>query len=269
LKFGIITDIHFDGDMEVRGALRRDLLACIGFWERNGADFVIQLGDLIDGEGAQAKENLAEALSVFRTTSLPVFHVPGNHCLAVPLKEYLCRARLCSPYYAFRHAGIRFIVLHGMDINPASRPTLEADRQRQALGGRDGWANGYSGAIGRNQIRWLGRQLDDASASAEPVVVFCHFPLLKETSDEAHGLLWNHEEVTTLLGRHHNVLGCFAGHYHHSAHARRSGSHYISLPAFRNRNEPPFHSCGMVEIGTSRLRVTDMRTGPLHELAIP
>ncbi|ASQ89691.1 hypothetical protein CHL67_01030 [Prosthecochloris sp. GSB1] len=269
MKLGIISDIHFNGDMNIRGKLRRDLLACIGFWERNGADFVIQLGDLIDGEGAQAKENLAEALAIFRTASLPVLHVPGNHCLAVPLKEYLCRARLCSPYYAFRHAGVRFIVLHGMDINPASRPTLEADRQRQDLAGRDRWANGYCGAIGQNQLRWLERQLDSASESAEPVVLFCHFPLLKETTDEAHGLLWNHEEVTGLLCRRCNILACFNGHYHHSAHALRSGIHYISLPAFRNRLEPPFRTCGMIEIGKSQLRVTDMNTDLLHELTIP
>ncbi len=268
MKLGIVTDIHFNGSAGDRDAQQNDLRRCLDFWRQHDVCFAVQLGDLIDGEGHKASENLAEILSIFRTPPFTVFHVTGNHCLEVPLRDYLQRTRLCSPYYSFRCEGIRFIALHGMDINPESEPERDADRERKRLFGRDPWANRYCGAIGENQIRWLQHQLDDASAAGEAVIVFNHFPLLKETTDEVHGILWNHEEITGLLSGYPNVLACFNGHFHQSAVAQRCGTHFVTLPAFKNRNRQPFFSCGLVEVGTSEMTVTGMNGDTLHELPL-
>ncbi len=266
LRFGIITDIHYgNGDRAVE---KKDLHGCFEFWENNGSAFAVQLGDLIDGKGPEAEENLESATAVLREYPGPLYHVAGNHCLGAPLDRYLAETGLASPYYTFSTNGIRFIVLHGMDINPESKPESAPDKARKNLLNHDPWANLYCGAIGEKQIHWLEQQLDEARESGERVIIFCHFPLLKETSDEPHGLLWNHDEVTELLRRYDNIIACFTGHLHRSAYFKRYGIHFITMAPFLKRNEPPYYSCGMIELDNALLTIYDQNLNELHKLKI-
>lgn len=266
LKFGVITDIHYgNGD---RAEEKSDLRACFDFWQKNNAAFAVQLGDMIDGKGPEAEENLVEVTSVFRDYPGNLYHVPGNHCLGAPLDRYLEKTGLGSPYYTFSTNNIRFIVLHGMDINPETNPKSDPDRSRKNLLMSDPWANLYCGAIGQVQINWLVQQLDEARKADEKVILFCHFPLLKETSDEPHGLLWNHVEITEVLRPYNNIIACFTGHLHRSAYFKRYGIHFMTMAPFLKRNEPPYYSCGMIELDNALLTVYDQNLNELHQLKI-
>lgn len=266
LRFGIITDIHYgNGDRE---AERSDLHDCFSFWQQNNTAFAVQLGDLIDGKGPEAEENLEGITASLREYPGALYHVAGNHCLGAPLERYLKETGLDSPYYTFSANGIRFIVLHGMDINPESHPLLPSDRKRKKLQDQDPWANLYCGAVGERQIHWLEQQLESAHNAGEKVVMFCHFPLLKETSDEPHGLLWNHNEVTDVLCRYKNIIACFTGHLHRGAYFQRYGIHFMTMPPFIKRNEPPHYSCGMIELDNALLTVYDQDMSELHKLKI-
>lgn len=266
LKFGVITDIHYgNGD---RLKEKNDLHTCFDFWRKNRVAFVVQLGDLIDGKGPEAVENLVGATAVLREYPGPLYHVAGNHCLGAPLDRYLEETGLDAPYYTFSINGIRFIVLHGMDINPESKPETTSDKARKNLLNHDPWANLYCGAVGEEQIHWLERQLDETRESREQVILFCHFPLLKETSDEPHGLLWNHDEVTDVLRRYDNIIACFTGHLHRSAYLKRYGIHFMTMAPFLKRNEPPHYSCGMIELDNVSMTVYDQNLDKLHTLKI-
>lgn len=266
LKFGVITDIHYgNGD---RLKEKNDLHTCFDFWRKNQVAFVVQLGDLIDGKGPEAVENLVGATAVLREYPGPLYHVAGNHCLGAPLDRYLEETGLDAPYYTFSINGIRFIVLHGMDINPESKPETTSDKARKNLLNHDPWANLYCGAVGEEQIHWLERQLDETRESREQVILFCHFPLLKETSDEPHGLLWNHDEVTDVLRRYDNIIACFTGHLHRSAYLKRYGIHFMTMAPFLKRNEPPHYSCGMIELDNASMTVYDQNLDKLHTLKI-
>ena len=266
LRFGIITDIHYgNGDRE---AERSDLHDCFSFWQQNNTDFAVQLGDLIDGKGPEAVDNLKGVAAILREYPGKLYHVAGNHCLGAPINRYLKETGVKSPYYTFRWAAVRFVVLHGMDINPESHPLLLSDRRRKKLLDQDPWATLYCGAVGERQIHWLEQQLESARNAGEKVVMFCHFPLLKETSDEPHGLLWNHDEVTDVLCRYKNIIACFTGHLHRGAYFQRYGIHFMTMPPFIKRNEPPHYSCGMIELDGDLLKVYDQNLKLSHELPI-
>ncbi|MCG8377464.1 MAG: metallophosphoesterase [Chlorobiales bacterium] len=266
LRFGILTDVHFgNGD---RSEETTGLHACFDFWKKNNVDFVVQLGDLIDGKGPEAEQNLAGVTAVLRDYPGTLYHVAGNHCLGVSLDLYLKETGLASPYYTFDNNGIRFIVLHGMDINPETNPKSDPDRSRKNLLMHDPWANLYSGAIGETQINWLVQQLDEAMQSGEAAIIFCHFPLLKETSDKPHGLLWNHNEIIDVLRRYSNIIACITGHLHRGAYVERYGMHFLTMAPFLKRSEPPHYSCGIIEINDTLLTVKDQNLNVLHELKV-
>ena len=262
----MLSDIHFgNGD---RSADIADLHACFDFWEKNDVDFAVQLGDLIDGKGPEAEQNLAEVAVVLRDYPGTLYHVAGNHCLGASLDLYLNETGLTSPYYALSNNGIRFIVLHGMDINPETNPKSDPDRSRKNLLMRDPWANLYCGAIGETQINWFVQQLDEAKQSEEAAIIFCHFPLLKESSDKPHGLLWNHDEITDVLRHYRHIIACITGHLHRSAYVERYGIHFLTMAPFLKRSEPPHYSCGIIEIGNALLTVKDQNLNVLHELKV-
>lgn len=92
----------------------------------------------------------------------------------------------------------------------------------------------YCGAIGTRQLKWLVKELDLALKNEEPVIILSHLPLLEETTDEKHGLLWNHEEVVAILLRYPNVRAVLSGHYHSAAQAVRGGIEFVVVAAFES-----------------------------------
>ena len=85
--FGVIADIQY---ADKPGSLSRDyknalqrLDQCVDELNKQNLDFVIQLGDAIDGYGTNAVasvKDLDSVLSVFNRLTAPKYHVLGNHC---------------------------------------------------------------------------------------------------------------------------------------------------------------------------------------------
>lgn len=263
-RFGIVTDIHFTPG-EPAGRTPSGLARCIAFWKEQETAFVVQLGDLISREGDVAVQDLAVVRDLLSGYPGPMVHVPGNHCLAVPPEQLFSFMGIPAPYYSFSRGGIRFIVLHGMEVSILSEPASEADRHLLAYYRDLRQAPLYCGAVGNRQLKWLATELDTALLSGEPVIVLSHLPLLEATTDEKHGLLWNHEEVSALICRYPNVRACISGHFHPGGYALRDGIHFIVLPAFAN-GDPGF-CCMTAEIAGHRMRIAGIDGMLLHDLA--
>jgi len=246
LRFGIVTDIHYNP--ETGNQTQAGLERCIEKWTSEGVEFVIQLGDLISREGPEAEADLIAVRDMLARFGGPVHHVAGNHCLAVPPERYKAIMGLDSLYYTFASQGIRFIALDGMEVSAINAPQAEADSHLLEYYRDVKQANFYCGAIGARQLEWLVQELDLALNNEEPVIILCHLPLLEETTDEKHGLLWNHEEVVAILSRYPNVHACLSGHYHSAAQAMRNGTRFDVLPAFRDCLDVPEGCCFMVEL---------------------
>lgn len=237
LRFGIVTDIHYNPETETGNATKAGLERCIERWTREGAEFVIQLGDLISREGPEAEADLIAVRDMLARFPGKVYHVAGNHCLAVPPERYKAIMGLDSLYYTFTRHGIRFITLDGMEVSAINEPQTEADRNLLAWYRDTVKAPFYCGAIGSQQLEWLVSELDLALRNEEPVIILSHLPLLKETTDEKHGLLWNHEEVTTILLRYPNVRAVLSGHYHSAAQVWRGRVQFVVVAAFGGSGE--------------------------------
>ncbi|MEI6638096.1 MAG: metallophosphoesterase [Chlorobium sp.] len=269
LRFGIITDIHFSTENEPAAAAQTaaDLRDCLEYWQHHDVDFLLQLGDQINGSDKHKKEELRQVSSILNTFPGSIRHVIGNHCLALPRQELMRAYGLHSPFYAFTMKGFRFIVLDGMDVSVLRMAETPEDCQTLALFRAHPELHDYCGAVGVQQRVWLRKELEEAELAGESVIVVCHFPLLPETTDQKHGLLWNHAEIAELIASFSNVQACLSGHYHYGGYALYHGIHFVVFPAFVNRLEHPRFTCGMAELHHGRMVIRDQRHERRYDLS--
>ena len=267
LRFGIVTDIHYSPETEAGNETEAGLERCIKQWTRGGTEFVIQLGDLISREGPGAEADLIAMRDLLNRFGGKVHHVAGNHCLAVPPERYRKIMGIDSLYYTFSSNGIRFITLDSMDVSAVNEPQNEADRHLLEYYQDVVKASFYCGAIGARQFEWLVSELDLALKNEEPVIILSHLPLLEESTDEKHGLLWNHEEVARILFRYPNIRAVLSGHYHPGAQTTlRKGIPVIVLPAFRYCDRKPADCCFIADYSYTKLEIHTASGQPLFDL---
>lgn len=59
-------------------------------------------------------------------------------------------------------------------------------------------AQAWNGGLGADQIAWLRKQLADAAAAGERVIVACHHPLAPGSAPEMY-LAWDHDKIRAIL----------------------------------------------------------------------
>ncbi|NTU96854.1 MAG: metallophosphoesterase [Chlorobiaceae bacterium] len=263
MRFGIITDIHFTAGQD-----KETLCESVLGWQESGAAFAVQLGDLIAGDPLMALDELKQAKSVLDRCRCTIRHVIGNHCLAVPEDELVRYLGMERAYYAFTEDDYRFIVLHGMDISVFSRPRTAEDLELLEWARSSPGLHDYCGAIGKVQKAWLKDSLEKAEKDEEKVIILSHFPLLPETTDLKHGLLWNHRDISELILSSTAVKACFSGHFHHGAHTVANGIHFIVLPAFVDQGSECRFTSGTVELAGTTMVVRDQQNKKLLEVSL-
>merc|ERR1712224_1045194 len=68
----------------------------------------------------------------------------------------------------------------------------------------------YNGAASAAQLQWLKATLTSAEADGQSVIITSHIPLYKPATT-AKTVLWNAEDVLSILHAHTNVVAVFAG----------------------------------------------------------
>ncbi|TRY85015.1 hypothetical protein DNTS_016186 [Danionella cerebrum] len=267
-SFGIIADVQYadiDDAMNYTRTRKRfyrgsaELLRnAARHWRQERVQFVVQLGDVIDGQNRWrgASESALEAvLREFDAIPAPVHHVWGNHEFYNFNRETLIASRLNSAprnasgsdlidkdiyAYAFSPApGFRFVLLDAFDLSVIGRAKESEKHQRALRTLRENNHNlhdfnqppvcaglgqrfvQFNGGFSEEQIQWLEEQLTQADLSQERVVVFSHLPVLPGAADSIC-LAWNHDAVLSVL-RSHRCFVCFmAGHDHDGGRSRDS-----------------------------------------------
>lgn len=245
--FGIIADIQY-ADKEAKGARHyREALPrlkeCVEELNRHGLAFTIQLGDIIDGNKSQEKtlSDLQRVLDVYSGLSMPSYHVIGNHCLEAGqtnLQEWLS---LKSFYYDFTipaAKGWRFIVLDGNDA-------------------------GY-GVLGNAQLEWLESVLAAACSRKEKVIIFNHFPLLKDAAEKHR--MKTPQPVLKLITESNCVVACFAGHDHNGGYAFKDGIHHVTVKGMVEA--PVSNAYSVIEVRPSQLKEIGYGNEPSREMII-
>lgn len=234
-SFGVFTDAHYcDCDpfetRFYRSSLSK-LRQAVKSFKVNRADFMINLGDIIDKDF----QSYMPVMHILDSSGMKVYHITGNHDYEVdhklikhipPLEEYK------SGYYSFIHQGFRFIFLNGNEISTYSthnKKIISAAEEMIAKLNKTGEPNGKdrNGGIGADQMVWFEDQLDQASASSEKVFIFCHYPVWPVNE---HNLL-NYRDVLSILEKHHNILAWFNGHNHSGNYGNFNLIHFVTLRA--------------------------------------
>lgn len=239
-RFGLLADVQYadkdtSGARRYRGALAH-LAACVEDLRDDRLDFVVQLGDLIDGrpdsEGTAA--DLEAVLALFARLEAPVRHVVGNHCLEVGRAALLKRLGLERGWYSFRRDGWRFVVIDSLEVSVCGRSEREVQYRKaeewlaEHPAAEHKHAQRWNGGLGALQLRWLEDELSAAAHVGDKVVLFSHLPVLAAASSEWH-LLWEHETVRKLLTDNEHVVAFVNGHDHGGGYALDEGVHHLTL----------------------------------------
>jgi len=260
-SFGLITDVQY-ADVEdahnfdksvlrhYRNALKI-LKNAVTEWKNWDLSFVVQLGDLIDQKAGADSYKIAKQVSdLFE--GFQTYHLIGNHELynltRGQLDELLKSSHGGSSYYSFSpHPGWRFVVLDAYDLN-----IMEANKRKEALAylslhnpndvtavGID-WRTGltglqqrflpYNGMMRQPQLDWLQDCLSEATTAKEKVVLMSHVPFVPGCSTP-DTLVWNYEEVSSIVQSHSCVVACLFGHDHTGGYTKLGKVHCRTFQA--------------------------------------
>lgn len=259
-QFGLLADVQYaDKDTVGRRAYRDALpllVQCADDFAERDLAFVVQLGDIIDGNQTmeQSKSDLEDVLRPLESIGHPLVHVIGNHCLEVPRTHLQQRLGLEASWYSAERDGWRFIVLdsmalsiHGFD-NAAGRRWLENHPRDQHPQASD-----WNGGFGAEQLGWLANELSIATELKQKVVIFGHHPITTDSASPAH-LAWDHADAFRLITNSPNIIAYFSGHDHSGGYTQQSGVHFWTLPAMLEATAPS-NAYAIVEVWPNRLVV--------------
>jgi 3',5'-cyclic AMP phosphodiesterase CpdA len=194
LRFVQISDSHIGFDKPANSDVAGTLRAAVARIKAGPeAAFLLHTGDLTHLSREAEFDTLEQILS---ESSLPVHYVPGEHdVLGDDGAMYLQRfgkETQGAGWYSFDHRGVHFVGL----VNVLN---LKA---------------GGLGALGRDQLEWLEKDLQRFTNST-PIVVFAHIPLWSvypewgwgtDDSEQALAFLRRFGSVSVLNGHIHQVM---------------------------------------------------------------
>ena len=233
IRVGILTDCQYCncpslGNRNYRLSLSK-LDSCISAFNSLLPDAIFHLGDMIDHDYC----SYDSVIPRFTQFLSPVNLVLGNHDYMIKKRfkpGLLDRIGMKNDHYVVNLGDWRFIVLNGDDLSFFAPQDKSHKQERNDIiydQFQQLHVNGlpWNGGIGREQMKWLERQLDEAGQSRVKVIVLCHFPLF--TKDNHN--LFNNKELFRVLSNHECVKAYFCGHYHSGNYKLKDGIHLVNF----------------------------------------
>lgn len=267
-RFGVIADIQYaakptEGARDYAGSLLR-LRECVAALNREKLDFVVSLGDIVDGRGDQTAEDIRAVRRELDALDAPIRYVVGNHCLSAGRALYRREMPGRSTRFAFRVRGCEFIGLDALEVSlNGATPANQAEGRRYLAAHPR--AQSYNGAVGPGQLEWLGAKLRSARSAGRPAILFCHNPILPAATHPGL-LLWDHAEVTDLVERSGAVALWLNGHDHAGGYAEHGGVHYLTAPGMVEAGQS--NAFAVIEVYRDRIEVIGSGTFPNRTLAV-
>jgi manganese-dependent ADP-ribose/CDP-alcohol diphosphatase len=231
--FGIIADVQYAdydpaGTRFYRYSLAK-LRESLNTFRHDSADFIINLGDLIDRDYSSYKP----VLKIIDSSGLKTFHVTGNHDYAVEpgLKASIpVNNPSKGGYYSSVYKNFRFIFLNGNEISEyraADKDTIRQAEEYITELKNKGESNAieWNGGISAEQLTWLTNQLDESTLRHEKVFIVCHFPVFPVNM---HNLL-NYKEILPELEKYQNIIAWLNGHNHAGNYGKLNMIHFITF----------------------------------------
>jgi len=237
VRFGLIADVHaHDTDSPLEGKwmthTEERLAAFTGAMNAWGPDFVIELGDFVNGwvvlgadpgDPGRIPNLLAWADGLYAAFEGTRYHVIGNHDVYnLDKEQYRAILGMETTTYSFDAGAYHFVVL---DVQFAEDGTDLAHTY-----------TGVSGFVPEGELDWL---RDDLAASDRPTIVFVHQMLDAYIQEWGRALVANQQEVQAVLVEDGDVIAVFQGHAHDNAHHEIDGIHYVTFEALVDQGTPP------------------------------
>ena len=216
-----MTDIHYadkdpSGGRYFRQSLSDKLPDAVTTWNAdNDIDFIIELGDYINGETGQGETEAQAIDAVYDNTTADRYYVVGNHCVDdLTLAEFQANTGMLSGfgYYSFEVGDLLCIVL---------------DAQYGSYAG-DGYGSEYSGWILDTELAWIKSTL--AATSKTDIAIFCHQRL-----DGIGTYHVNNADLVSVALEKEAMTGkkihVFTGHHHVDTHLLVNNVYYHPLEA--------------------------------------
>jgi len=204
-------------------------------------EFVINVGDLIEGYSDQSTELNAEwdgVDSMLNTLDAPFFRTPGNHDIANKTAQEVWLDRYGATYYYFVYQNVLFLVLDSEDNSrPAPPPGMkekielynrlqvEDPAKAQAMLAEfmsdEAVIAGLSKPVefSEQQLNWIKNALEEHS-DVRWTFLFMHEPCWEKPSD-------SFKQIQALLkDRDHTMFG---GHLHYYDYDNIDGFEYITM----------------------------------------
>ena len=265
-RIGIIADCQY-ADQPSRGVRHyrlspQKLKECVDSLNKFELDHVFHLGDFID----QHYESFEEVLPVIDRLKAPHTQVLGNHDFSVEeqYKEAVPQIMgLKARYFSMMVKDWKFIILDGNDVSLYAWPKHsenynQASRiYQQQYADRETW----NGAIGKSQMSWLNKELEQAEIDGNRVILLCHFPVLPK---ESH-ILWNAGELVDLISSYSCVKAWFNGHNHAGGYAEHQGIHFVTFQGMVDTDQ---NSYATVLLGQNKLIINGIGREQDRELKV-
>ncbi|HNW57344.1 MAG TPA: metallophosphoesterase [Bacteroidales bacterium] len=256
-SFGLIADAQYSDNNPVGTRFYRlssqKLKEAAESLKRDSADFIINLGDIIDKDF----ESYKKVLDILRASGVKTYHITGNHDYSVDpkLKNKLPVLQNSKKgYFSFVHEHFRFIFLDGNEISIYSSGNKTAIKQGEdtlvSMKARgDINAMDWNGGMSKNQLTWLNDQLTEATKENEKVFIICHFPVVPEN---VHNL-YNYKEVLSILKNYHNIVAWFNGHNHAGNYGSFNMIHFVTIKGMVETEEN--NSFALVEVYSDKVLI--------------
>lgn len=232
MKIGLFSDPHYSSQELTCGNRRNNLSLgkmrdALRYFEAQGCDRVICLGDLTDTEDTKEREiaNMGEIAALFSDFSMPITVVMGNHdayvfeaeefyallggCRPTPIHEG--GVHLLFPDTNYTAAGVKYTP-HGFHWDDVGLPDLAALK-------------------------------DELAALEGDVYIFMHQNIDPAIPAQDHRLA-NADAVCDLIEASGKVRAVYQGHFHWGHRSARNGVEYITLPAMAVYDE----TCMIIEV---------------------
>lgn len=241
-SFGIIADPQYaDKPMQINRYYRNALEKtqnCMDILKRADVDFVVCLGDVIDGyeNTYQSERDCLRVQEIILGLEKPCYYVLGNHDVHAVHRDRLM-ALWGFPdsrgYYAFEHKNTQFIVLD-TNFDQLGAPYLPGTMR---------WEECH---VDEGQLRWLSQRLKNTSA--QRTIIFTH--ALLDGAEYRHTVK-NAGQVRSILEDGGKVRAVFQGHYHAGHTSLIGGIPYFTLKGLVDT--PDAFSCWVVTVSSQSL----------------
>ena len=258
LSFGLITDVQYtDVDPEGERHYRESpgkLKTAVEWLAAKKLPFTLHLGDFIDRD----YKAFSTVLPLLDGLGHPVHHLLGNHDYTVADMEkggIVKTLAMPHDYYQFRSSGVRFVMLDTNDRSTykyveGAPEDIESEVLLKKLATENANnAKPWNGGLSTAQLEWLEKQLVEADAARETVILCGHHPLLPEDGYQ----VWNNQEVVAMIERHPCVKAYFNGHNHAGAEVVRNGVPYITFKSVLH--EPGVNAYSSIHLHADRLEI--------------